>query len=192
MFFLLVALGSFVLWRSLSEGEEKPFTASLVQTLKPTPKKPAALFSREAQPNEQAKLDTLFGEHGKRRTISKEEILVAEGETVITEGYEAAPGEFVYSSLCPRIDLSEGGAQVVRLEVVTYKITVGGGYDVLQEFSMDADPKTIYERGLFTDERVHRLNLRAKIDEPSSKIRMSAFGESSEMKKAVTAEGAKE
>lgn len=66
--------------------------------------------------------------------------MVADKETVLTQGYESTSGVFVFSSITPTWKKNNAGKDVVQVEVKTFNFSVGGDYKVLNSSKQEVVP----------------------------------------------------
>jgi hypothetical protein len=113
------------------------------------------------------------------RVIKDTALLVGDGETVVTEGYESSPGEFVFSSLKPTLKTLTDGSTVVELEAKGFKINVSGEVDAeFEEKSkrtMEVSSGGTVTMVTMTDDGVHNLSATVNLDELPL-IRLQATG----------------
>jgi hypothetical protein len=96
------------------------------------------------------------------RTITEVETIVAEGETVITQGYESAPGAFMFSDLTSRMKTGRMGKPAMFLEARTFEVDINGKIKVYHKTSVEMEgSETIWEIGIGTDTAQHILDVRA-------------------------------
>lgn len=109
------------------------------------------------------------------RKITKIETLVAEGETVITEGYESSPGVFIFSGITPKLIKGENGESAMAIDIQTTKVTLDGTSSALlaKQYELKRD-KVYLETVMGTNDRNHRLTIRADTKSDFPLIRMSA------------------
>ena len=113
------------------------------------------------------------------RVIGEAEVLVADGETVVTEGYESSPGEFVFSSLTPTVKTLADGTTGVGLEIKGFKVTVSG--DVDADFEQKSSRIMEMKSGgavtvtTMTDDGIYNLSATVNLDDLPL-IRLQAKG----------------
>lgn len=127
----------------------------------------------DLNPEELRELSSWFDDKKDRR-ISKLETLLSDGETVITEGCEFAPGEFVFCTVNASLRTLKDGTEGVHLELTRFKASIAGELQTLNTHSEDINAKTHYDWGIITDEAFHILSIRARPDALPATIRLSA------------------
>jgi hypothetical protein len=109
------------------------------------------------------------------RTITEFETLVAEGETVITQGIEIEPGVFMFSDLTPRMKTGRNGSPAMFLEARTFQIDVAG--ENKESFSEAVElegSETIWEISIGYEKFAHTLDIRANQNTNFPLVKMSA------------------
>lgn len=183
---LLVLAG--VMWWS------SDFPVSPRPTPSPPKAKPAPLATQKKGPvtvpgnyawkeASEKELRGLVSEVAERKAVTgfKMDSLVASGESIIANAYEARPGEFVFNKLTPTVKTRDDGTNVVEVAVNCFSVTVSGEQRELYsnfDKSHELEPGNVYSMTDLVDEGGYSLSIwGAQIVGNGQSVRLSASGQ---------------
>lgn len=100
----------------------------------------------------------------KDHTISEFDTIVMDGETVLTQGYESAPGAFIFSTMTPEIAPQPDGSTKVRVRMNTVQFSVTGESKTIHNLDFTVAPDRSKNIFVLTEGQFHMLSLFAKPD----------------------------
>lgn len=113
------------------------------------------------------------------RVISDYENLVAEGETVITQGYfDTYRGMFVFHTFTPTLETQANGQTVVHVQAENFNVGLNGDYESNQLTDFILTPNNIRSVSVIREGSTLNVALGAKVDPATSMILLSASASS--------------
>ncbi|MBE2284530.1 MAG: hypothetical protein IAE77_13825 [Prosthecobacter sp.] len=168
---LILMQGGVWLWNSkaTSISGRKETARATSRVSDSPPKLNKGVHLEDLSTDELRKLAANF-ESKKNHLITNFDTLVAEGETVITQGYESEPGSFVFTKMTPSITRNERASAVVSVKLETVKMTMSGQQFKLADVSVEMTGRTagkpshnVYFPS--SDNTTHELQIFAEPDE---------------------------
>ncbi len=177
----VLGAGALFWWQSAPKPAAKPAAPSQKAPPKPVAKNGAVRIPSdknwsEASEEELREFTALFGSRTMPTSL-KMNVAVESGETLLTDAYEARPGEFVFSKLTPTRKQLPDGTSVIEMQLSCFSISLTGEPRDIMSRTWDLEPLNIYTTGVFTDHGMYHVTASARSGYTEGPINLQVSGD---------------